>query len=37
VRQALFGVYLGMTFAHNHKGIPHPPGPRTAPNTWHAE
>ncbi len=24
VHQALFGVYLGMTFAPNHKGMPHP-------------
>jgi fatty acid desaturase len=24
--QALFGVYLGMTFAPNHKGMPHPIG-----------
>ncbi|MFG1992443.1 fatty acid desaturase family protein [Actinoplanes sp. NPDC048988] len=26
VHQALFGVYLGMTFAPNHKGMPHPIG-----------
>jgi fatty acid desaturase len=26
VHQALFGVYLGMTFAPNHKGMPHPTG-----------
>jgi fatty acid desaturase len=26
VNQALFGVYLGMTFAPNHKGMPHPTG-----------
>ncbi|WP_306215650.1 fatty acid desaturase family protein [Actinoplanes sp. RD1] len=26
VHQALFGVYLGMTFAPNHKGMPHPEG-----------
>jgi fatty acid desaturase len=26
VHQALFGVYLGMTFAPNHKGMPHPDG-----------
>ncbi|WP_432991662.1 fatty acid desaturase family protein [Dactylosporangium sp. CA-233914] len=26
VHQALFGVYLGMTFAPNHKGMPHPVG-----------
>jgi len=26
VHQALFGVYLGMTFAPNHKGMPHPAG-----------
>jgi fatty acid desaturase len=26
VHQALFGVYLGMTFAPNHKGMPHPSG-----------
>ncbi|GAA0379695.1 acyl-CoA desaturase [Micromonospora gifhornensis] len=24
LHQALFGVYLGMTFAPNHKGMPHP-------------
>jgi fatty acid desaturase len=26
VHQALFGVYLGLTFAPNHKGMPHPDG-----------
>ncbi|HEX5088612.1 MAG TPA: acyl-CoA desaturase [Nocardioides sp.] len=26
VHQALFGVYLGLTFAPNHKGMPHPNG-----------
>jgi fatty acid desaturase len=26
VHQALFGLYLGMTFAPNHKGMPHPVG-----------
>ena len=26
VHQGLFGVYLGMTFAPNHKGMPHPVG-----------
>jgi fatty acid desaturase len=26
VHQGLFGVYLGMTFAPNHKGMPHPDG-----------
>jgi fatty acid desaturase len=26
VHQALFGVYLGLTFAPNHKGMPHPVG-----------
>jgi fatty acid desaturase len=26
VHQSLFGVYLGMTFAPNHKGMPHPTG-----------
>ncbi|MET0416402.1 MAG: acyl-CoA desaturase, partial [Actinoplanes sp.] len=26
LHQALFGVYLGMTFAPNHKGMPHPTG-----------
>jgi len=26
VHQALFGLYLGMTFAPNHKGMPHPTG-----------
>nr|BFE61457.1 acyl-CoA desaturase [Dactylosporangium thailandense] len=26
VHQAIFGVYLGMTFAPNHKGMPHPTG-----------
>jgi fatty acid desaturase len=26
VHQALFGVYLGVTFAPNHKGMPHPTG-----------
>jgi fatty acid desaturase len=26
VHQAVFGVYLGMTFAPNHKGMPHPTG-----------
>jgi fatty acid desaturase len=26
VHQAVFGVYLGMTFAPNHKGMPHPSG-----------
>jgi fatty acid desaturase len=26
VHQALFGVYLGLTFAPNHKGMPHPSG-----------
>ncbi|WP_229075058.1 acyl-CoA desaturase [Actinoplanes sp. DH11] len=26
VHQAVFGVYLGMTFAPNHKGMPHPAG-----------
>jgi fatty acid desaturase len=26
VHQALLGVYLGMTFAPNHKGMPHPAG-----------
>jgi fatty acid desaturase len=26
VHQAIFGVYLGMTFAPNHKGMPHPDG-----------
>ncbi|GAB1692396.1 acyl-CoA desaturase [Krasilnikovia sp. M28-CT-15] len=26
VHQAMFGVYLGMTFAPNHKGMPHPDG-----------
>jgi len=26
VHQAVFGVYLGMTFAPNHKGMPHPVG-----------
>ncbi len=26
VHQGLFGVYLGMTFAPNHKGMPHPAG-----------
>ena len=26
VHQALFGIYLGMTFAPNHKGMPHPVG-----------
>jgi fatty acid desaturase len=26
VHQAIFGVYLGMTFAPNHKGMPHPEG-----------
>jgi fatty acid desaturase len=26
VHQALFGVYLGLTFAPNHKGMPHPTG-----------
>jgi fatty acid desaturase len=26
IHQALFGVYLGMTFAPNHKGMPHPTG-----------
>jgi fatty acid desaturase len=26
VHHALFGVYLGMTFAPNHKGMPHPTG-----------
>ncbi|GAA4934359.1 fatty acid desaturase family protein [Actinoplanes utahensis] len=26
VHQAVFGVYLGMTFAPNHKGMPHPDG-----------
>jgi fatty acid desaturase len=26
LHQALFGLYLGMTFAPNHKGMPHPNG-----------
>jgi fatty acid desaturase len=26
LHQGLFGVYLGMTFAPNHKGMPHPTG-----------
>ncbi|MDR6325821.1 fatty acid desaturase family protein [Actinoplanes couchii] len=26
VHQALYGVYLGLTFAPNHKGMPHPDG-----------
>ncbi|BEL05918.1 acyl-CoA desaturase [Actinoplanes sichuanensis] len=26
LHQALFGLYLGMTFAPNHKGMPHPVG-----------
>ncbi len=26
MHQALFGVYLGLTFAPNHKGMPHPDG-----------
>jgi fatty acid desaturase len=26
LHQALFGVYLGLTFAPNHKGMPHPDG-----------
>ncbi len=26
VHQGLFGLYLGMTFAPNHKGMPHPDG-----------
>jgi fatty acid desaturase len=26
IHQAAFGVYLGMTFAPNHKGMPHPDG-----------
>jgi fatty acid desaturase len=26
LHQALFGIYLGMTFAPNHKGMPHPTG-----------
>ncbi|GIJ13077.1 fatty acid desaturase family protein [Micromonospora andamanensis] len=26
LHQALFGVYLGLTFAPNHKGMPHPTG-----------
>jgi fatty acid desaturase len=26
IHQALFGVYLGLTFAPNHKGMPHPDG-----------
>jgi len=26
LHQAVFGVYLGMTFAPNHKGMPHPDG-----------
>ncbi|GAA0552048.1 acyl-CoA desaturase [Paractinoplanes ferrugineus] len=26
VHQGLFGVYLGLTFAPNHKGMPHPDG-----------
>jgi fatty acid desaturase len=26
VHQAMFGVYLGLTFAPNHKGMPHPDG-----------
>ena len=26
MHQALFGVYLGITFAPNHKGMPHPDG-----------
>lgn len=26
LHQALFGLYLGMTFAPNHKGMPHPAG-----------
>ncbi|MBX7265605.1 acyl-CoA desaturase [Micromonospora sp. Llam7] len=26
LHQAVFGVYLGMTFAPNHKGMPHPTG-----------
>jgi fatty acid desaturase len=26
VHQAVFGVYLGLTFAPNHKGMPHPDG-----------
>ncbi|MCM4083177.1 fatty acid desaturase family protein [Paractinoplanes hotanensis] len=26
VHQAIFGVYLGLTFAPNHKGMPHPTG-----------
>jgi fatty acid desaturase len=26
IHQGLFGVYLGMTFAPNHKGMPHPTG-----------
>ena len=26
VHQALFGIYLGLTFAPNHKGMPHPTG-----------
>ena len=26
VHQALFGIYLGLTFAPNHKGMPHPDG-----------
>ncbi|WP_250008161.1 acyl-CoA desaturase [Actinoplanes sp. M2I2] len=26
VHQGVFGVYLGMTFAPNHKGMPHPDG-----------
>ncbi|WP_430783704.1 fatty acid desaturase family protein [Actinoplanes sp. G11-F43] len=26
VHQGLFGIYLGMTFAPNHKGMPHPDG-----------
>jgi fatty acid desaturase len=26
LHQALFGLYLGMTFAPNHKGMPHPSG-----------
>jgi fatty acid desaturase len=26
VHQSVFGVYLGMTFAPNHKGMPHPTG-----------
>jgi fatty acid desaturase len=26
IHQALFGVYLGLTFAPNHKGMPHPTG-----------